>query len=209
MQDHIFIKGARENNLKNIDVYHPARQARRADGSLRQRQVLPRVRHHLRRGPAPLRREPVQLRAACSSARWTSPTWTISTASPPPSPSTRRPPRSNPRSTVGTVTEIYDYLRLLWARIGTPHCPKCGKEIRQQTIDQIVDQVLALPGGHADSGAGPRRARAQGRAREGVRGRAPIGLCPCARGREPLRPLGGHPAREEQEAHTSRSSSTG
>ena len=51
----------------------------------------------------------------------------------------------NPRSTVGTVTEIYDYLRLLWARIGTPHCPNCGKEIRQQTIDQIVDQVLALP----------------------------------------------------------------
>ena len=48
----------------------------------------------------------------------------------------------NPRSTVGTVTEIYDYLRLLWARIGTPHCPKCGKEIRQQTIDQIIDQVL-------------------------------------------------------------------
>ncbi len=53
----------------------------------------------------------------------------------------------NPRSTVGTVTEIYDYLRLLWARVGTPHCPNCGKEIRQQTIDQIIDQVLALPEG--------------------------------------------------------------
>ncbi|HCT65190.1 MAG TPA: excinuclease ABC subunit UvrA [Lachnospiraceae bacterium] len=51
----------------------------------------------------------------------------------------------NPRSTVGTVTEIYDYLRLLFARIGTPHCPKCGREIRKQSIDQIVDQVLALP----------------------------------------------------------------
>ena len=51
----------------------------------------------------------------------------------------------NPRSTVGTVTEIYDYLRLLWARIGTPHCPKCGKEIRRQTIDQIVDQIMGLP----------------------------------------------------------------
>ena len=51
----------------------------------------------------------------------------------------------NPRSTVGTVTEIYDYLRLLWARIGTPHCPKCGKEIKQQTIDQIIDQVMELP----------------------------------------------------------------
>ena len=51
----------------------------------------------------------------------------------------------NPRSTVGTVTEIYDYLRLLWARAGTPHCPKCGKEIKQQTIDQIVDQLMGLP----------------------------------------------------------------
>ena len=51
----------------------------------------------------------------------------------------------NPRSTVGTVTEIYDYLRLLWARCGTPHCPKCGKVIRRQTIDQIVDQIMQLP----------------------------------------------------------------
>ncbi len=53
----------------------------------------------------------------------------------------------NPRSTVGTVTEVHDYLRLLYARAGTPHCPSCGKEIRQQTIDQVVDQVLALPEG--------------------------------------------------------------
>ena len=51
----------------------------------------------------------------------------------------------NPRSTVGTVTEIYDYLRLLFARVGVPHCPKCGKEIKKQTIDQIVDQITALP----------------------------------------------------------------
>ncbi len=51
----------------------------------------------------------------------------------------------NPRSTVGTVTEIYDYLRLLYARIGIPHCPICGREIKQQTVDQIVDQVLSLP----------------------------------------------------------------
>ena len=51
----------------------------------------------------------------------------------------------NPRSTVGTVTEIYDYLRLLYARVGVPHCPICGREIKQQTVDQIVDQVLALP----------------------------------------------------------------
>lgn len=51
----------------------------------------------------------------------------------------------NPRSTVGTVTEIYDYFRLLYARIGIPHCPKCGKEIKKQTIDQMVDQILSLP----------------------------------------------------------------
>ncbi len=51
----------------------------------------------------------------------------------------------NPRSTVGTVTEIHDYLRLLYARIGIPHCPKCGKEIHQQTVDQMVDQIMALP----------------------------------------------------------------
>ena len=51
----------------------------------------------------------------------------------------------NPRSTVGTVTEIYDYLRLLWARCGTPHCPKGGKEIRRQSVDQIVDQIMQLP----------------------------------------------------------------
>ncbi len=51
----------------------------------------------------------------------------------------------NPRSTVGTVTEIYDYLRLLWARIGTPHCPKCGKPIRRQTIDQMVDSIMTFP----------------------------------------------------------------
>ena len=51
----------------------------------------------------------------------------------------------NPRSTVGTVTEIYDYLRLLYARIGIPHCPKCGREIRKQTVDQMVDQVMTLP----------------------------------------------------------------
>ena len=51
----------------------------------------------------------------------------------------------NPRSTVGTVTEIYDYFRLLYARIGIPHCPKCGKEIKKQTVDQMVDHIMALP----------------------------------------------------------------
>lgn len=53
----------------------------------------------------------------------------------------------NPRSTVGTVTEIYDYFRLLYARIGIPHCPNCGREIRRQTVDQMVDQIMELPQG--------------------------------------------------------------
>ena len=53
----------------------------------------------------------------------------------------------NPRSTVGTVTEIYDYLRLLYARVGIPHCPKCGRQIEKQTVDQMADQLLALPEG--------------------------------------------------------------
>ena len=51
----------------------------------------------------------------------------------------------NPRSTVGTVTEIYDYFRLLYARVGIPHCPKCGKENKKQTVDQMVDQIMELP----------------------------------------------------------------
>ena len=53
----------------------------------------------------------------------------------------------NPRSTVGTVTEIYDYFRLLYARIGIPHCPNCGKEIKKQSVDQMVDQIMSLPEG--------------------------------------------------------------
>src|SRR5881398_2892948 len=53
----------------------------------------------------------------------------------------------NPRSTVGTVTEIYDYLRLLYARIGHPHCPKCGREIERQSVEQIVDEIMAMPAG--------------------------------------------------------------
>ena len=63
---------------------------------------------------------------------------------------------NNPRSTVGTVTEIHDYLRLLYARIGKPHCPKCGKPIERQTVDQVVDQILALGDpGDRPGGTGP------------------------------------------------------
>ena len=53
----------------------------------------------------------------------------------------------NPRSTVGTVTEIYDYFRLLYARIGIPHCPKCGRELRRQTVDEMVDEIMKQPEG--------------------------------------------------------------
>ena len=66
----------------------------------------------------------------------------------------------NPRSTVGTVTEIYDYLRLLWARIGHPHCHICGRPITGQSAEQIIDQVMELRRGHAVHGAGADRARA-------------------------------------------------
>ena len=72
----------------------------------------------------------------------------------------------NPRSTVGTVTEIYDYLRLLWARIGHPHCYNCGRPIAAQSAEQIIDQVMTLRGGHAVHGPGADRARPQGRVRQ-------------------------------------------
>ena len=61
----------------------------------------------------------------------------------------------NPRSTVGTITEVYDYLRLLYARIGHPHCPKCGKPVSRQTPQQIVDQILRLPEGTRIAGSVP------------------------------------------------------
>ena len=75
----------------------------------------------------------------------------------------------NPRSTVGTITEVYDYLRLLYARAGTPHCPVCGERIARQTPQQIVDQVLAMAGGHPVPGAGAGGAHPQGRVRRPVR----------------------------------------
>ena len=72
---------------------------------------------------------------------------TISRACRPPFPSSRRPPRKNPRSTVGTVTEIYDYLRLLFARVGVPYSPATGLPIESQTVSQMADRILALPEG--------------------------------------------------------------
>ncbi len=87
----------------------------------------------------------------------------------------------NPRSTVGTITEIYDYLRLLYARVGKPHCPTATKPIEPQTIDQMTDRVLALGDGHQGADPGAVGARSQGRARERsprrAQGRA---SCGCA-----------------------------
>ncbi len=144
MQDKIVIKGARENNLKNIDVEIPrdklvvltglsgsgksslAFETLYAEG---QRRYVESLSSYARMFLGQMEKPDVDYIEGLSPA--------ISID--------QKTTSKNPRSTVGTVTEIYDYLRLLWARVGTPHCPKCGKEIRQQTIDQIIDQVLTLP----------------------------------------------------------------
>ena len=146
MRDSIYIKGARENNLKNIDLEIPrdklvvftglsgsgksslAFDTIYAEG---QRRYVESLSSYARMFLGQMDKPDVDYIEGLSPA--------ISID--------QKTTSRNPRSTVGTVTEIYDYLRLLWARIGIPHCPKCGKEIRQQTIDQIVDQVLAWPEG--------------------------------------------------------------
>ena len=144
MQDHIFVKGARENNLKDIDVTIPrdklvvitglsgsgksslAFDTIYAEG---QRRYVESLSSYARMFLGQVEKPDVDYIDGLSPA--------ISID--------QKTTSRSPRSTVGTVTEIYDYLRLLWARIGTPHCPKCGKEIRQQSIDQITDQIMALP----------------------------------------------------------------
>ena len=89
----------------------------------------------------------------------------------------------NPRSTVGTITEIYDYMRLLWARVGRPHCPVCGEPVTKQTPQQIVDQLLELAGRHPLPGPGPRGPRPQGRIRRPLQGTHRQGLLPGPGGR--------------------------
>ena len=144
MLDHIYVKGARANNLKNIDVTIPrdklvvftglsgsgksslAFDTIYAEG---QRRYVESLSSYARMFLGQMEKPDVDYIDGLSPA--------ISID--------QKTTSKNPRSTVGTVTEIYDYLRLLWARVGTPHCPKCGKEIHQQTIDQIIDQVVALP----------------------------------------------------------------
>ena len=143
MLDQIFVKGARENNLKNIDVSIPRDKLTVITGlsgsgksSLAfdtiyaegQRRYVESLSSYARMFLGQKEKPDVDYIDGLSPA--------ISID--------QKTTSQNPRSTVGTVTEIYDYLRLLWARVGTPHCPNCGKEIKQQTIDQIVDQVMAL-----------------------------------------------------------------
>ena len=140
----IFIKGAREHNLKNIDLHIPrdklivftglsgsgksslAFDTIYAEG---QRRYVESLSSYARQFLGQMEKPDLDYIEGLSPA--------ISID--------QKTTSKNPRSTVGTVTEIYDYLRLLYARIGIPHCPVCGREIRQQTIDQIVDQVMALP----------------------------------------------------------------
>ncbi len=140
----IVIKGARENNLKNVDLELPrdklivftglsgscksslAFDTIFADG---QRRYMESLSSYARQFLGQMEKPDVDLIEGLSPA--------ISID--------QKTTSKNPRSTVGTVTEIYDYLRLLYARIGIPHCPVCGREIKQQTVDQMVDRVLALP----------------------------------------------------------------
>ena len=143
MPSKIFVKGARENNLKNIDVAIPrdaltvitglsgsgksslAFDTIYAEG---QRRYVESLSSYARMFLGQKEKPDVDYIEGLSPA--------ISID--------QKTTSQNPRSTVGTVTEVYDYLRLLWARVGTPHCPNCGKEIRQQSIDQIIDQLMAL-----------------------------------------------------------------
>ena len=95
----------------------------------------------------------------------------------------------NPRSTVGTITEIYDYMRLLWARIGVPHCPECGEVIQRQTVQQIADQLMELPERTRYQIVAPDRLAEEGRVRRPLPRARREGLCARDRRRRP------HPAR--------------
>ena len=144
MQENIVIKGARENNLKNIDVTIPRDKLvviTGLSGSGKSSLAFDTIYAEGQRRYV----ESLSSYARMFLGQMDKPDLdSISGLSPAISIDQKTTSR-NPRSTVGTVTEIYDYLRLLWARVGVPHCPKCGKEIRQQTVDQIVDQLTALP----------------------------------------------------------------
>jgi excinuclease ABC subunit A len=146
IHDKIIVKGAKENNLKNIDIEIPrdklvvftglsgsgksslAFDTIYAEG---QRRYIESLSSYARMFLGQMEKPNVE------SIEGLSPAISID----------QKTTSKNPRSTVGTVTEIYDYLRLLYARIGIPHCPVCGREIKQQTVDQIVDSILSFPEG--------------------------------------------------------------
>ena len=146
MQENIIIKGAKENNLKNIDVTIPRNKLTVLTGlsgsgkstlafdtifAEGQRRYVESLSSYARQFLGQMEKPDVE------SIEGLSPAISID----------QKTTSKNPRSTVGTVTEVYDYFRLLFARIGVPHCPKCGIEIRRQTVDQICDRVMALPEG--------------------------------------------------------------
>ena len=106
----------------------------------------------------------------------------------------------SPRSTVGTITEIYDYLRLLYASVGTPHCPNCGRPIARQTAEQIVQRILELGQRRARYRDGADCARAQGRVQGPARSARPAGF-PRPRGRRVARPFRAAAAGPAQESH--------
>lgn len=146
MQEEIIIKGAKENNLKNIDVRIPRNKLTVLTGlsgsgkstlafdtifAEGQRRYVESLSSYARQFLGQMEKPDVE------SIDGLSPAISID----------QKTTSRNPRSTVGTVTEIYDYFRLLFARIGVPHCPKCGKAIRRQTVDEICDRVMAMPEG--------------------------------------------------------------
>ncbi|HOP80531.1 MAG TPA: excinuclease ABC subunit UvrA, partial [Armatimonadota bacterium] len=143
-QDKIIIRGARQHNLKNIDVEIPRDQMvviTGLSGSGKSSLAFDTIyaegqRRYVESLSAYARQFLGQMdKPDVDDILGLSPAVSIDQKS-----TTR-----NPRSTVGTVTEIYDYLRLMFARIGRPHCPECGREISQQTVEQMVDQIMALP----------------------------------------------------------------
>ncbi len=146
MKEEIFVKGARENNLKNVDVHIPRNTLTVFTGlsgsgkstlafdtifAEGQRRYIESLSSYARQFLGQMEKPDVELIDGLSPA--------ISID--------QKTTSHNPRSTVGTVTEIYDYFRLLFARVGIPHCPKCGREIRRQTVDEIADRVVAMPEG--------------------------------------------------------------
>ena len=146
MQENIIIKGAKENNLKNINVTIPRNKLTVLTGlsgsgkstlafetifAEGQRRYVESLSSYARQFLGQMEKPDVE------SIEGLSPAISID----------QKTTSKNPRSTVGTVTEIYDYFRLLFARIGVPHCPKCGREIRRQTVDEICDKIMAMPTG--------------------------------------------------------------